>query len=226
MPSPTGRRRRGKRSALWTWVPTALVALLCVAVVVMVFAVQNSWWAETNPRASTDQRASDGMSLFTTDGVDYFTKQGIMRMRIGADSLPATELGLDADGEKHIEPLVPVMVVVLGDDGVISLDLVRSFTITSENDEVTAIDIDPEITRTWASVSGTLAGLAPSWGWSQAQLDQLDEDLGAASEGETSYSAELPAVPYHGAFVSAEVVVDTANPGVGLTLTISADDGS
>lgn len=223
MSSPTGSRKRAKRRALLSWVPTVLIAVICAAVVVGAIAVQNSWWAETAPRASTDQRASDGMSLFDSNGVDFFTREGVVRVRIGDEALPATDLGLEADGAKTIEPLVPVLLVVLTGEGAITLELVRAFTVTSADDEIVSIDVSPESNGTWTSASSQLAGLAPTWGWTPEQLQQLESDLAASQlAGDEPYSAELPAVPHKGAMVSAEVEVDTVNPGVALVLTIAA----
>jgi hypothetical protein len=45
--------------------------LIIAGVVFTTIAVQNSWWAEEDPVASSDQRAADGSSKLSDAGLDY-----------------------------------------------------------------------------------------------------------------------------------------------------------
>ena len=222
MPSRSQHQVRNRRRVLRSWIPISIVALLCVAFVVAVFAVQSSWWADEDPTPATDQVAPDGMSVFSGPGVDFLTRDGALRVKVRADSLPADELGLESEGTQTIEPIVPVRGVVLGADGAFMVDLVRSFTITTANNRVEAIKLVQDGRGMWLSVYPQLERIAPAWGWTKEQLAQLQTDLATASRNGSgpTYSARLPEVVHKGALVSAEVTIDFDGGSVGLAFTI------
>lgn len=209
---------RRVRRVVRTWLPTAVIGAICVAVVIGAVAMQNSWWTAPAPKPAADQQAADGMSRFDRAGVDYFTRAGAVRVRIGDDALPADELGLAAEGESTIEPLVPVRAVVLADEPLV-LEAVSSVSVTSTGNRVTAVTLMPDTGRSWQSVSGELERTALTWGWTEGQLARLSSDLAAAAQGGDGggYSAALPRIPSRGALVSAAVVVDG---GVTVSFTI------
>lgn len=217
---------RARRKAL-SWIPTALVALFCLAFVVITIVVQNSWWAEDEPTASADQKATDGMSLFTDAGVDFLAKDGTLRVRIGPDSLSATELGLPSDGTRTIDPIVPVQAITLAPDGPLYLELVRSFTLTTENDRVVSVAYSRDDNGAWSSVSGTMARDAMRWGWTEADLSALQEELTAAARDTTTreYGASLPEIASKGALVSVDVNVSLdASSAAAVFVVRSAED--
>ncbi|WP_374977952.1 hypothetical protein ACEYYH_09610 [Microbacterium trichothecenolyticum] len=72
------------------------------------------------------------MSVFTESGVDYLTREGTLRMRVGSGSLPSSELGLDANGARSFEPIVPIEAVAIAPDGSFHIDLVRSSAVHSD----------------------------------------------------------------------------------------------
>lgn len=221
-PGTVGRARSRRR--LLSWVPISVVALLCVGFVVAAIAMQNSWWTDPERAPDSDQQASDGASLFTESGVDYLTRQGMLRVKVRADALPASELGLEPDGSQSFEPLVPIQAVVLGADGAFHLDLVRSFTVTTADDRVQSIDLEQESNGDWLSAFPNLERMAPSWGWTPADLDKLKNDLTAASRqtDSDSYSAQTPPIERNGALVSARIDVDVAAANVTVVFTVSS----
>lgn len=182
-----------------SWMPISIVALLCIAVVVGVVAVQNSWWTDTSA-PSDDQQAPDGMSMFGDPGVDFFTRDGTVRVKVRADSLPATELGLEPDAAAVFESIVPISAVILGADGAFTLDLVKTITVTTAGNLVESVDLVQDGRGSWLSIYPQLQRIAPSWGWTAEQLDQLQADLTAASRESASsrYSATLPHVEHKG----------------------------
>jgi len=218
--------RTDTRRRLLSWIPISIVALLCIAFVVGAVWMQNSWWTDPDRPADESQQADDGMSLFTGPGMDYLTRQGVVRVRIGPDSLPATELGLEADGSQTFEPITPIRAVAVAPDGSFHVDLVRSFTLTTADNRVESVEFEREANGAWLTVFPDLQRVASAWGWAEADLTQLQDDLAAAARdgnGER-YSAWLPLVEHKGAAVSAEVDVDVATPEVTATFLIGQLD--
>ena len=211
-----------RRRALRSWIPISIVAAICVAIVVAVIVVQNSWWNDANARPSDDQQASDGMSLLTPAGVDYLTRDGVVRVKLRADALSAAELGLEPNDSQVFEPIVPIRAVVLGADGAFTVELVKSFTITTVDDRVEAVELVQDGKGMWLSIYPQLERIAPSWGWTEEQLDQLQTDLTAASRTTSSptYSAQLPEVAHKGALVSARVTIEQEDGNIGLAFTV------
>src|SRR3546814_19927457 len=80
--------------------------------------MQNSWWTQTDPTPAGDQQAADGMSRFARAGVDFFTRDGIVRLELRPDAAPAPEFGLAADETATIEPNLTVPALVLATAGV------------------------------------------------------------------------------------------------------------
>lgn len=222
MPSLSEQRVGTRRQAMRSWIPISIVALLCVAFVVGVFAVQNSWWTAEDPQPTADQAASDGMSVFSGPGVDFLAREGVVRVKVRTDALPAAELGLEPEAARTIEPIVPVRAVVLGADGAFTVDLVKSFTLTTANDRVDAVELVQDGRGRWTAIYPQLERIAPAWGWTEEQLEQLQTDLATASRNSSAptYSARLPEVVHKGALVSAEVTIDVDGGDVGLAFTI------
>ena len=223
--SSSAARARSRRRLL-SWIPISLVALLCVGFVVAALVMQNSWWADRERPADVDQQAVDGASVFTTAGVDYLTRQGAVRVRMGGDALSATQLGLEPDGVQTVEPLTPVEAVIAAPDGVFHIDLVRAFTLTTAGDRLVSAGFVKETNGSWQSVLPYLRATAESWGWSDADLDRLQDDLTAAArdgDGE-GYSARVGPVEKAGALVSVDVAVDLVGSSVTATFVI-ADAG-
>lgn len=219
--SPAQRRARRR---LLGWLPITFVALICVGVVIAAVLMQNSWWTDSRRPAAADQQAADGTSMFGGPGIDYLTRQGVLRIRIGEDSLPARTVGLEERGRQTFRPITPIEAVVVAPDGAFYLDLVRSFTVVTDGDRVESVELVREADGAWQSVFPQLRDVAPSWGWTDADLERLQDDLTVASaaEGGGVYSARTAPVAHKGAEVSAEVSVDVPNADVTATFVISA----
>ncbi|MDN3494371.1 hypothetical protein QL996_00350 [Planococcus sp. APC 4015] len=216
-------RSRAKRRAILSWIPTAVIALICAGVVLGAFTMQNSWWVQPDARPAADQEAADGMSIFDVSGVHWFTRQGVVKVSLRADSTATAELGLESDGSTRIEPIVPIDAVVLTPDGVLTFDSVSSIDVATAEGRVASVTIGQDGNGAWTSAFARLQTVAESWGWTPEQLDALVADLAAASRegGGTAYSADLPAVDVRGARASARMHVDTAAASTTLSFTIA-----
>lgn len=215
--------RTSRRRVILSWIPTAVIALICGAVALGAITMQNSWWVQPDAAPAADQESADGMSRFDTAGVHWFTRNGVVKMKLREEGASATDLGLARDGLATIEPIVPVDVVVLTPDGVLALDLITSITVETSQDRVESLTLRRDGNGAWTSASSDLAGVADDWGWTPDQLDRLVVDLTAASRvgGATAYSAELPFIQARGARVGARVDVDTAASSTSLSFTIA-----
>ncbi|NYF18303.1 hypothetical protein HDC37_003159 [Microbacterium sp. AK009] len=145
-----------------------------------------------------------------------------MLVRIGENSLPASQLGLEADGRQSFEPRTPVEAVVLGPDGSFNVDLVRSFTLVASGNRVTSVEIVREANGAWLTVLPNLERVASFWGWSDSDLDRLQDDLTAAAPATGDvYSARLASIEHNGALVTAEILVDVPASEVTATFIVS-----
>lgn len=216
-------RTRARRRTILSWIPTVVIALICAGVVVGAFAMQTSWWVQPDARPAPDQEAADGMSIFDAAGVHWFTRHGVVKVALRSGSTEASGLGLDSDGSRRIEPIVPIDAVVLTPDGVLTFESISSIDITTVENRVTSVTIGHDGDGAWTSVFARLEALAASWGWTTDDLDGLVADLAAASQesGATAYSADLPVIAVRGAQAHAQVDVDTATASTTLRFTLS-----
>lgn len=197
------------RRRVLSWLPTALVALVCVGFVVGAIAMQNSWWTSPTGAPAADQQASDGSSRFDQAGIDYLTRDRSARIKLRDDAEPATDLGLAADGDRTIEPLVPVTLVILGSDGAVAMQNVSSFEVSTSGDRIAAVTVSPDLVPSYQNVQADLATNAARWGWSDADLQRLTDDLAAAAQGaDGAYGAELPTIRHNGIDIDAHVTID------------------
>lgn len=170
---PTSARTR----SLLTWLPATILVVVIGLIVLATFAVQGSWWAEENPAASADQKASDGSSMLTDAGFDYVNVEGVVRVRVGEGSLPADELGMPADGEKSAEFRRPVRAIMAGGDDVYVVDDIAGLTAVTRNGELATVTLAFDGAGTWSDAVNRVSALAPTFGWDQAQIDGLDDEL-------------------------------------------------
>ena len=202
--------------------PLALVVVAgLVATVLAVFA--NSWWVDRDRPPSSDQRASDGSSLFTGPGVDYVSATGILLVRVGDESLPAAELGLDDDGERTVDPEIPLQVRILGDDGAFVLESADLVRVTTEDGRVARVETEPWGAANFRELIALLESRAENVGWTADDLAWLQDDLTTAQregDGEV-YSAELTGRSDIGATVSARITVDLPAARTVLTIVVT-----
>lgn len=216
-------RRRGENRFVKYWLaPLALVVVAGIVAAILV-TFQNSWWVDRGRPPSSDQRADDGTSVFTPSGVDYVSASGVLIVKVGPDSLPAAELGLDDDGARTIDPAVPVQVRVLGTDGAFVLDLADAVVVTTAQGRITRVELIPWGPPSFREMIALLESRAQNVGWTPADIAALQDDLAAAqqaAEGD-DYAADLTGRDGIGATVSARITVDLAASSTRLTLFVA-----
>jgi hypothetical protein len=163
--------------ALLTWLPATILIVVIGLVVLATFAVEGSWWAEENPAASADQKASDGASMLTDAGFDYVNVEGIVRARIGEGALPAEDLGMGADTEKSAEFRRPVRAIIAGGEDVYVVDDIAALTAVTAAGELASVTLAFDAAGTWTDAVNRVRSLAPTFGWDVAQIDGLEGEL-------------------------------------------------
>ncbi len=213
---PTSARTR----SLLTWLPATILVVVIGLIVLATFAVQGSWWAEENPAASADQKASDGSSMLTDAGFDYVNVEGVVRVRVGEGSLPADELGMPADGEKSAEFRRPVRAIMAGGDDVYVVDDIAGLTAVTRNGELASVTLAFDGAGTWSDATGRVSALAPTFGWDQAQIDGLDDELAEFNRtGEGDVFTAVVGPSTGGAQVTATLTFYAGSGATPVTLT-------
>jgi hypothetical protein len=206
--------------SLLTWLPATILVVVIGLVVLATFAVQGSWWAEENPAASSDQKASDGSSTLTDAGFDYVNVEGIVRVRIGEGALPAEQLGMGADTEKSAEFRRPVRAIVAGGDDVYVVDDIAGLTAVTESGELASVVLAFDNPGTWTDAVNRVRSLAPTYGWDQAQIDSLEGQLADFNRDGTGDAFTAVVGPSDdGARVTATLYFDRGSGTTPVTLT-------
>lgn len=206
--------------SLLTWLPATILVVVIGLVITATFAVQGSWWAEEEPTASADQKASDGSSMLTDAGFDYANVEGIVRVRIGEGALPVDELGLAADTEKSAEFRRPVRVIVAGRDDVYVVDDIAGLTAVTQSGELASVTLTFDNPGTWSDAVDRVRGLASTFGWDQNQIDGLDEQLADFNRDGTGDAFTAVVGPSDGgASVTATLHFDRGSGTTAVTLT-------
>ena len=112
------RRRKHRRRVIGFWIAIVAMLLVIATAVVLTLGFNNSWWVQKNPIASNDQVASDGSSVFTQAGIDFYTRKGVVNVTMTTARPTSAELGLAASGTKHLDFLVPLTVNAKGTQAV------------------------------------------------------------------------------------------------------------
>ena len=213
---PTSARTR----SLLTWLPATFLLVVIGLIVLATFAVQGSWWAEDRPAASEDQKASDGSSMLTDAGFDYVNVEGVVRVRIGQGALPAEELGMASDAEKSAEFRRPVRAIMAGGDDVYVVDDVAALTAVTQGGQLASVTLTFDNPGTWSDAVGRVSALAPTYGWDQAQIDALDEQLAEFNRSGTGDAFTAVVGPSQGgAQVTATLYFDRGSGATPVTLT-------
>ena len=208
---------------LLTWLPATILAVVIGCVVIASLAIQESWWTQENPAASTDQKAVDGSTMLTDAGFDYVNVEGVVRVRIDESTLTATELGLPADGAKSADFRRPVRALIAAGDEVHVLDDIASLTATAEQDRLVTLTLTPDVVRGWTGALDYLRALAPEFGWDVAEIDSLDEEIGEfnrSGEGET-FTASIGPSAEGTVRVTAELTFDRSSGATPVTITFA-----
>jgi hypothetical protein len=219
---PTSARTR----SLLTWLPATILVVVIGLVMLATFAVQGSWWAEENPAASTDQKASDGSSMLTDAGFDYVNVEGVVRVRIGEGALPANDLGMNDDAEKSADFRRPVRAIMAGGDDVYVVDDIAALTAVTAAGELASVTLAFDGAGTWADAVNRVSSLAPTFGWDQAQIAALDDDIAEfnrSGNGEVFTAVIGPSSG--GARVTATLTFSSGSGATTVTLTFEPGSG-
>lgn len=138
-----------------------------------------SWWVQQDPPPVSGQTAADGTSTFTTAGIEYVEHIRVAIVKLNDDALPAGDLGLPSDGKTRITPTTPVELRILGTAGSVVIDLSRDFTLITEDDRVIAIEAEHWGSGTYLDEFADLRDMAANIGWTDADLQRLQDDLTA-----------------------------------------------
>lgn len=206
--SPSARARRKNR--LLTAITLGIAAIICAVVGVGAYAMTNSWWTEETPVASADQQLPDGQSRFDQAGQDFFNRQGLVTIDLGAPA-PAAALGLPGDGSTTVETLVPLPVEVRGSDGDLRFSGVMRFSLATTDGVLARVAVVSASSGSWTGISADLRGRAGEWGWSDADIATLENQVGAAARKEgVATTMSLPTVTSAGVDIGGEVTVTAA----------------
>lgn len=216
--SPSARAARKNR--LLTWITLTIAAVICVVIGVGAYAMNTSWWTEESPVAAADQQLPDGQSRFDQAGQDYFNRQGRATVDL-ASGTAATELGLPVAGTTAIDTLVPLALDIRTSGEDITFGGVSHFDITTGQDGITGVAVEPASSRVWSAISTELRARASAWGWSDADLATFGDQVGAAARDEgVASTVSLPAVASGGLTITAAVNV-TAGGSLQLVYTLT-----
>ena len=216
--SPSARAARKNR--LLTWITLAIAAVICAVIGVGAYAMNTSWWTEESPVAASDQQLPDGQSRFDRAGQDFFNRQGRVTVDLSSTT-SASDLGLPLAGTTAVDTLVPLSLDIRtgGDD--ITFGGVSHFEITTGQDSVTRISVEPPSSGSWSTISADLRSRATGWGWTDADLATLGDQVGDAVRNEgVASTVSLPAVASEGLGITADVNV-TAGGSLQLVYTLT-----
>jgi hypothetical protein len=213
------RSRRQKQ--LLSWLPAAILVLIIAGVVFTTIAVQNSWWAEEDPVASSDQRAADGSSKLSDAGLDYVNVEGVLRVRIGEGALPTTRIGLGADEEKTGEFRRPVKAVIAAGDEVYVVNEVETMRAVAKGGELTSLTLGVGQALPWSSAVGTVQGLASEFGWNQDEIAAWEQQISdfTRDHADGTFTAEVTATD--AATITGTVAFDRASGYTTLSISFA-----
>lgn len=202
--------RRGGNRFVRVWL-APLVLVVAVGVMAgLLFWFYNSWWVDPGRAPSSDQRAADGTTMFTSAGMDYAAATGVMIIRVSDESLDAEALGLDDDEVRRVDPEVPVEVRILGADGALVLDFVDAVSVTTVDGAISRVELEPWGSGRYREHTALLDSRAETIGWTEEDLARLEADLGDAQRAsdDGTYDAVLPPGRNIGADVTARLSID------------------
>ncbi|MEO6532747.1 MAG: hypothetical protein ABIO06_04125 [Pseudolysinimonas sp.] len=168
------RRRKHRRRIIGFWVSIVAMLLVIATAVVLSIGFNNSWWVKSNPVASNDQVASDGSSVFTQAGIDFYTRKGTVNITMTSARPSATELGLPASDTTHLDFLVPLIVTAKG-TGAVTFTDVEGLDLVTSGGKLAAIELRPN--DTYQQMVGDVSALAPQVGWSADAVAQFRATL-------------------------------------------------
>jgi hypothetical protein len=202
------RRRKERRRRTGAIVAVVVMLAILVGISIGAIGFNNSWWTQSNPVASNDQKAPDGSSRFSQTGIDYFTRTGVVKVSMGADRPTSAQLGLSTSGARHVDFLVPLTVRATG-GSTLSFPLVDSLDVISSGGRLSAIEITPN--DAYEQLVGEVHSLAPQVGWSDSAVAAFDAEITASRQasGGDSFTATIGPAASTGMRVSATLSGDS-----------------
>jgi hypothetical protein len=204
------RYRKHRRRVIGFWISILAMLLVIATAVVLTLGFNNSWWVQKNPVASNDQVASDGSSVFSQAGIDYFTREGAVNVTMTSARPSAAGLGLPASDTTHLDFLVPLTVTMKATKAV-TFPSVDGIDLVTSGGKLTAIEIVPN--ATYQEMLAEVSALAPKVGWSSSAVAGFRADLVADRE------------QTHGDKFSA-TIGPSATTGMRVSATLSGDANS
>lgn len=186
------------------------MVLVISTAVVLSFGFNNSWWVQKNPVASNDQVASDGSSVFTQAGIDFYTRNGTLNITMASTRPTSVELGLPTADATHLTFLVPLTVTAKATKAITFTDVDRLDLITSGG-KLSAIEYRPN--ADYQQMLGEVSALAPKVGWSADAVAQFNANLIASRQ------------QHHGDSFTA-TIGPAASTGMRVSATLSGDANS
>lgn len=208
-----------RSQTLLSWLGPAILLLIIGGVVFGTIAVQNSWWAEEDPVASSDQKATDGSSKLSDAGLDYVNVEGVLRVRVGEGALPATEIGLAADEQKTGDFRRPVRAIVAAGDEVYVVDDVETMTAIARSDRLTALSLGVGRALPWSDAVGVVQGLADDFGWSHDDIAAWDDEISDFTRDSTEGAFTAEVTSTDAATITGTLVFDRGSGYTTLTIT-------
>jgi hypothetical protein len=216
--SPSARAKRKNR--LLTAITLGIAVIICAVVGIGAYAMTNSWWTEEDPVASADQQLPDGQSRFDQAGQDFFNRQRVVTIDLGAPA-SAADLGLPGDGSTTVDTLVPLPVEVRGGEDELRFGGVTRFSLATADGALARVAIVSASSGAWTAMAADLRGRVGEWGWSDADIATLADQVGAAARNEgVATTMSLPTVTSAGVDIGAEVTV-TATGALELVYVLS-----
>lgn len=204
------RRRKNRRRVIGFWVSVAVMLMVIATAVLLSFGFNNSWWVQKNPIASNNQVASDGSSVFTQAGIDFYTRAGSVTVTMTAARPSASEVGLPASGTTHEDFLVPLTIRAVG-TRTVSFPTFNGFDVITSGGAVSAIELRP--VDSYQQMVSDVVDLAPTVGWSESAVSEFQAALVASRQQN------------HGDKFSA-TIGPAASTGMRVSATLSGDQNS
>ena len=203
--------RTRRHAQLLSWLPAAILLVVIGGVVFTTIAVQNSWWAQDDPVASSDQRASDGSSKLSDAGLDYVNVEGVLRVRLGDGALPTTRIGLARDEEKTGEFRRPVKAVIAAGDEVYVVNEVESMHAVAKGGRLSSLTLGVGQALPWSSAVGTVQGLASEFGWNQDEIAAWEQQISDFTRDHTEGTFTAAVTATDAATITGTVAFDRAS---------------
>lgn len=185
-----------KRSTLWAWIPSVILALGVVAVIVASTVLLGSGLGRPAPSPTAGQVTDLNWSSFSEDGLAYIARTREVRIDLSSPPVDAAALGLPVDGIVALDPI---------DNGDVVLDYgliingggespggekftVASIEIETQAGVVTRVSAPLVDVLSFRQTLSTLEGTAELFGWTPLNRELLFARVDEATRASEPYS--------------------------------------